>query len=190
MKWVEIPLPLSGNMRLFQQAFVYPWSKASPRKPNANCPGCHKPLIASVKKGHTTDYDRWLQQVGIVLKVQLRPIPPAPYRVHLHVWGGKAFPQSRDLDNALKCVGDALTIAKIITDDDVRVVKAWNVEYHTREEHWVKLRNTPPKKSDLAMLIAKCYIALEPITAVGYQEPSLFEEPQEVSPPAASPHRL
>lgn len=184
-KTIEIEMPPTGNHRLFEMGQVFPVAPGGTG--NVTCPKCRTPLRAGVKKGRRSEYETWIQATSLQIKAAFGRLTP-PVRVWVYIYGGKArkkyvhgrgktlrevsvgFTEGQDLDNVQKCIGDAIKEAGVLirreadgterSDDSVRFIKAWRVEYFTRDEHLARLGDSRPKRAD--DLYAKCLIHIEP----------------------------
>lgn len=84
--------------------------------------------VAGRGRVRTPRYRAWAAEAAILLVGQPSLDCPVSLRVRVH--GGKGFPVSRDLDNVLKALQDALKAAGCIASDDVRTVREIVATYH------------------------------------------------------------
>lgn len=172
---VQIPIPPTGNHRIHESGTVsYPPGNG---KGNCVCPRCKTNLFAGTRKYRTKAYENWLEKTGSVIVAHFGSLRGHRLKVTVHIYGGRGvweervvkgvltkklaegFAESRDLDNAIKCLGDCLKECKVIRDDSVRYIAEWSPRYFTLEEHLAILGDSrPSRKSDV---YAKCYIKVE-----------------------------
>jgi Holliday junction resolvase RusA-like endonuclease len=70
------------------------------------------------------EYQSWLEAAVLLLRVGMRPAMRFPIRLSIEIIGGSGFPVTRDLDNTIKAIQDAMVHAERLPNDDVRHVSS------------------------------------------------------------------
>lgn len=104
--------------------------------PSAN----HLWRIIAPKKGRafmgkTAEYKSWLEATGLQLRCELSKVKALPAAIRVEIRGGEGFPESRDLDNCLKPIGDAIRASGIIPNDRVSEVVEYTIKYIRGDRH-------------------------------------------------------
>ena len=88
-----------------------------------------------------------------------------PVYIDLTIMGGKGFPRSRDCDNALKAVVDAVELAGIIANDNCQHVHQVQSRYYPPDYHlkWLGDKR-PSRKADLE---AAFYVRIQDVVYAG-----------------------
>lgn len=92
-------------------------------------------LTATIVRGKhsrrvkTEQYRKWLDEAGLMLKLQgVKPIP-SPVHLSVSIMPGRGMNRQRDCDNFLKAIGDLLVASGTIEGDNLSHVVGVTCEY-------------------------------------------------------------
>ena len=94
----------------------------------------------------TPEYTTWILTAGMMMRMGLSKCKALPVRIRVEIHSGQGFPESRDLDNCIKPIADAVRASKILPDDRVTEISKIDLEYIRRHR---------------ATGIATCWIEIE-----------------------------
>lgn len=151
-------MPPTGNHRNVTEVRVM--APTGGKKGNKRCPRCARDFYAFPHTTNTDKYRTWREATAWEIKANFKGAGPL-VKVYVRIFGGRGFAESRDLDNLLKCLGDAIADSGVIPSDKAKDLKAWDIAYLDREEHMAALGSAAPSKPD--MLNARCLVRIETI---------------------------